>query len=219
MSGGAGSWVQSFGSAVAARTALALGKYNAKVAKANAERDRLAAENEAQQQERLAVALQDDLALSQQAAVWNTQQLEEAFLKQEGAARAVIGASGLAFEGSPLAVLEENARQGEIKKLVSNFQAKLQQRALGEQITQRRYAAELARFGGAERVRLGGQQAALARFASREQANTLIFQSIGQAGLGASQQSGAGTGATGEGRTPSLLVPSNSTQNQEILLR
>lgn len=219
MAGGAGSWVQSFGSAVAARTALELGKYNAKVAKANAERDRLAAENEAQQQERLVVSLQDDIVLSQQSAAWNTQRLEDALLKQEGQARAVVGASGLAFEGSPLAVLEENARQGEIKKLVLNFQAKLQQRAIGEQITQRQYAAELARFGGAERVRLGGQQAALARFAAKEQANTLIFQSIGQAGLGASQQASAGTGAAGGGQTPSLLVPSNTTQNQEILLR
>lgn len=157
-----GSFAQIAGGIMQALQAKSLGRYNARVAEYNAQAEAWALEIEAQQHERLAQLSEYDLLISAAAANYRDRQILTEARRLEGTARARIGASGLAFTGSPLAVLEANAREAEEARLVSRYQASLEQRAIREDITQREYAAALARYGMGERLRLGRQESALA---------------------------------------------------------
>lgn len=175
----AGTVVQTAGQVYSAIQAQALGQYNAAAAKATAQSQAYQLEIESSQQERLAdIAIQEQ-GLVAEAAAFREARLQEQFARLEGTARARIGASGVAFAGSPLYVMEESARQQTMAVLVSQYETKLQQRALGEAITQHRYAAELARYGVSERLRVGGQQATLAGFTAGNQASANLLGASG----------------------------------------
>lgn len=186
-SSAAGSVVQTAGQIFSAIQAQALGQYNAAAAKATAQADAYRLEIDAAQQERLAVIAEQEAVLAAEAGAFREARMQEQFARVESAARARVGASGITQTGSPLYVLEESARQSEMAVLVSQYQTKLQQRALGETQTQHLYAAELARYGVSERLRVGGQQATLAGFTAGNQASANLLGASGGLLKGAAQ--------------------------------
>lgn len=194
-----GTGLQLIGTIYSAVQAQQMGRYNAQVAQANAQQEAFSLLNEAQQRERLAGMLDEEAAFIASMQAFQQAQLNDALMRQEGETVAQIGASGVGFRGSPIAVLEENARQGQIQALLLKQQAALQTRAVREEQTQQRYAAALARFGATERLRLGTQQAGMARYEGQQQMASSILQ-------------GAGALATGVGRYQHLQA------RQEILM-
>jgi hypothetical protein len=135
--------------------------YNAKVAEANAQAQAQAAQIEALQYDRQAQLSREDAVLLRQAQTWREARQGEQQAAVLGQTRAIIAASGLQMEGSPLAVYEETLRQHSLDTLAQRYQTRVQERAVGEQATQQAYAATMARYGGGERLRIGGQQAGL----------------------------------------------------------
>ena len=182
-----GSVVQAAGQVYAAIQAQQLGTYNEAAARANAQAEAYKLQIDAAQQERLAVIAQQEMGLVEEAAAFREARMQEQFARLEGTARARIGASGVAFSGSPLYVLEESARQSQMALLVSQYETKLQQRALQEAVTQHKYGAELARYGVGERLRVGAQAATLAGFTAGSQASANLFGAAGSVAKGAAQ--------------------------------
>jgi hypothetical protein len=183
----AGTGLQVAGQIYGAVEASRIGRYNARVARANAQQEAFGAINEALQHERLASMLHDEEAFVESMRLFQQARLDESLDNIEGEAVARIGASGLAVRGSPLAVLEENARQGQIRRLVIDHQARLQTRALREEQVQQRYAAAQLRFGAGQRLRLGRQQGDFARLEGRNRAIGNIFGAVGDVATGASR--------------------------------
>lgn len=190
--------LQMAGQIYSAIQARQLGRYNAQVAQVNAQQDAMALMNEAGQRERLASMLQDELAYIASVRQFEQQQLDASLSRQTGAMEAQIGASGLAMSGSPLAALEEQARQGQIQKLTNDLQAKLQLRAVGEERAQQLYQADLARFGAGDRLRIGGQQAGLLNYETRQRATANVLGAAGTAIEGATMYNYMRTRATAE---------------------
>ena len=183
----AGATVQVIGQIYAAMQAAKMGEYNEAVARANAQAQAYQQEINAAQQERLADIAQQDILISQEAAAFREARIRDQAAQLEGSLVARIGASGLVASGSPLYVLEENARQAEMAVLVSNYQARLEQRALREEVVQHNYAALLSNFAAGERLRVGGQQAEMARYDAGQTASAGILGATGSAIRGGSQ--------------------------------
>lgn len=183
----AGTGMQLFSQIQAARQAAKIAEHNARVAEANAQAQANAAEIEAQQQLRLAELDRQDILLSEQAALYRAARQREQGERILGSARAIIAASGLMLEGSPMAVLEETARQQEMDILASQYQARVQARAAGESATMREYAAEVARYGGRERLRVGRAQAGLVRAGGDDAERAGYLRAAGTAAQGLSQ--------------------------------
>lgn len=154
---------QAVGQIKAASDAAAVGRYNARAAGATAQREAIAAEIEATQQERLASIAEQDITLARQAQTYREARLRDQQERLLGTSRAIVAASGLMLDGSPLAVYEETLRQSELDILATRYETALRVRASGEEATQRRYAADVLRYGGAERLRVGGVQGSLLR--------------------------------------------------------
>jgi hypothetical protein len=156
---------------LAAKRAKRIAEYNADITEANAQAQAQAAEVEAQQYIRRAALTQRELAeaevLTQQAQAYREARQQEQDARILGQTRAIIGSSGLMQGGSPWAVYEETARQQALDVLATRYQSALQLRqqrqAAQDQITQDEYAAQLARYGAGERLRVGGAQAGLLR--------------------------------------------------------
>lgn len=148
---------------VAHQRAQRIAAYNAEVAEANATAQAQAAELEALQATRQATMTRQDEQLAQEAQAWRAARQREEQGRLLGQTRAIIGASGLLMEGSPMAVYEETVRQYGLSTAAQQYQTRLQQRALEDQATQQDYAAQLSRYGAGERLRVGGQQAGLIR--------------------------------------------------------
>lgn len=176
--------LQMAGQIYSAIQAQKLGRYNAQVAEVNAQQDAFALLGEAQQRERLAAMLQDELAYIESVRAFELSQLESTLDRQEGAIEAKVGASGLAMSGSPLAALEEHARQGQIQQLTLDLQHKLQLRAVGEERTQQLYSAELARFGAGQRLTIGRQQSSLIGYEAGQRSTAGILGAVGEASQG-----------------------------------
>lgn len=180
----AGTGLQIGASIMAALEAKRIGKYNAKVARANAQQEAYNALNEAAQQERIATIIGQEIDTLQEIQAFNEMRLSETLQRQEGRLRAMVGASGLAFEGSPVAALEESARQGHIQVLTQRYQTLRETRALQEEQTQRKYAATLARFYAGDRIRLGNQRATLIKAGAQQQFTAGLLSAAGQAASG-----------------------------------
>lgn len=165
--GAAGSGLEAFADIAqaiqAGKRAKAVANYNADVSEANAQAAAQAAEVESHQYLRQAELARQDQVLAQQANMYRTQRQREQQARIIGQTRAIMGASGLMLGGSPMAVLEETARQQELDILAGDYATKLQMRASGEQATQAEYASQMALYGGQERLRIGRQGAALSR--------------------------------------------------------
>lgn len=184
----AGSVMQVVGQIYSAMQAARMGEYNAAVAQANAQGQAYQFEIDALQQERLAAIAEQDILLSQEAAAFREAQLRQQAERIEGQATARYAASGVAVTtGSPLYVLDENARQAEMAVLVSNYTASLEQRALREEVTQHTYGATLARFGARERLRIGSDQAGLAQYEGQSAATAGYLGASGSLLQGASR--------------------------------
>jgi hypothetical protein len=168
--GGAGTLLGAIGGLMAARQAKKAGNYSAQVATRNAQAAADAAEIEAQQRERNASIVLQDIFLARQ----SQEEQESAQRDQQayvaGQTRAIIGASGVMMTGSPLAVYEAQLQQSERQIFAGRYKADLQERALRDQATMEGYAADVARYGAAERLRVGAGQAKLARYAGEQQA-------------------------------------------------
>lgn len=175
----AGAIATIIGTIQAAKAAQSAAKYNAKVAENNAKRDQLAAEVEAQQQERLALLAEEDIRISQQSQAFRERRQREQQARVLGLSRAVVGASGLQLTGSPLATYENTVRQTEYDILVGRYEARLRERAFGEEATQRRYGAEIKRYEGREGLRVGRVQAGLLRSAGNQAAAAGYIQAAG----------------------------------------
>lgn len=162
-----------------ASAAQRIARYNAAVADANAERQAQAAEIEAGQFERQAdLSRQDEVAL-RQAQAYREARTREQHARILGVSRAIVASSGLLLTGSPLAVFEETVRQQELDILTQRYQGALQARALGEDVTQREYAADVVRYSGAERLRIGRQQAATLRAQGDEAGRGGLLRAVG----------------------------------------
>lgn len=146
---------------VASKRARRIADYNAQVTGANAQAQAQAAEIEALQHTRQAAFAEQDQAVLQQAQVWRDQRAEERQAFLLGTSRAVIGASGLMASGSPLLVMEETVRQQALDTLAEHYSTALQVRASQVQAEEARYAAEVARYGAGERLRVGRAAAGL----------------------------------------------------------
>lgn len=191
---GYGTYAQALGSVAAvvgqlysATQAAKLGEYNAAIAEQNAQTEAYRLQIDAQQQSRLAVIAQQEQEIVASAAAFKEARFREQFARLQGELVARVGASGIGFEGSPLYVMEENLRQAEMQVLVDRYSAQLQQRALGEEVIQRQYAAQLAQYGVSERLRIGEQQSGLARFAGQAQATSNLLAASGEAVKGSAQ--------------------------------
>jgi hypothetical protein len=156
---------------LAAKRAKRIAEYNADITAANAEAQANAAEIEAQQYQRRAALARRELAeaevIATQAHAYREERQREQNARILGQTRAIVASSGLMMSGSPLAVYEETARQQQLDLLATRYQTQLQLRqqraATEEQITQDAYAAQLARYGAGERLRVGRAQGGLLR--------------------------------------------------------
>jgi hypothetical protein len=183
-----GSWAQAagsiasvFGQMYAAQQSRELGKYNAQVAKNNAQAEAQQLQLEAVQQRRLAAIAEQEQEIVASSAAWQEVRFREGFARLYGQSQAVAAASGISLENSsPLFVMHENVRQAELQVLAQRYNTALQQRAIGEEIVQRRYAATLADFSAGERLRVGSQQAGLASYMGNLQASKGMFGASGE---------------------------------------
>lgn len=164
---GAGAGLEAFAQIAqgiqAAKRAKAVANYNAEVTEANARAASQAAEIEAQQLVRQAAIAQQDVLLLEQGQAYREARLREQHERILGQTRAIVASSGIMMSGSPLRVYEESVRQQEMDLLTTRYQSRLQVRAAQEAGTQAEYQAALARYGGAERLRIGKQQAGAIR--------------------------------------------------------
>lgn len=179
--GAAGTGAQLGGTIFQALEAGRIGKYNQRIARANAQQQAYSDLNEAQQHDRLAAMLLDELDVVEASTTFTLSAVRERAEHEQGMAQALLGASGLAFTGSPLAVLDAGRHKAAEEALAVRYQGQLQLRAVREQETQERYAATLARFGSGERLRLGNQQAAGVGFETTERQLAQGFAGTGQA--------------------------------------
>jgi hypothetical protein len=170
----------------ASRRAKRVSEYNARVIEEQSRAAAQAADIEALQYERQAQIAEQDALLLEQASTYQQARLREQHERVLADTRAIVASSGLLMRGSPLRVYEETARQQERDVLALQYQTKLQQRALQMQGQEAQYAASLARYGGAERLRVGGQQAAATRaMRERGQVAAGLLRGISTAAQGA----------------------------------
>jgi hypothetical protein len=174
---GAGTYASAFGtvlstvgSLMAARSAKRAASYNAQVISRNAQSQADALEMEAAQRDRNAAIILQDIFLSRQAQEQQEQTQRDQQEYIAGQTQAIIGASGLLMRGSPLAVYEANLQHSERQILAGRYKADLQERALRDQATMEGYAADVARYGAGERLRVGAGQARLAQYSGSQQA-------------------------------------------------
>lgn len=175
------------GTIMQARQARKAASYNEEVLRRNAQAAAQAEENEAQQRMRNAAILLQDIGILRQA---QAEQERHAERQQEAIAsstRAIIGASGLMMTGSPLAVYEHNLRESQRDIMASRYRADLQERALRDQAVMEGYAAEMARYGAGERLRVGAAQGLLARYGGSRQAGAGIASGLARLGTGAAR--------------------------------
>jgi hypothetical protein len=187
LTSGAGTLLSTIGSLMAARQAKKAAEYNAQVVSRNAQAQADVLEIEAQQRERNASIVLQDIFLSRQAQEEqeSAQRDQQAYLVSQ--TRAIIGASGLMMSGSPLAVYEAQLHQSERQILAGRYKADLQERALRDQATMEGYAADVARYGAGERLRVGAGQAKLARYAGAQQAAASRMEAFGGIASGAAR--------------------------------
>ena len=157
------------GSLLAGKQAKKASQYTARVMERNAQAAASVLENEAEQRERNAELLFNDILLAKQAQKHEEAQMR---LRQDytaGQTRAIIGASGLMMRGSPMAAYAFNLQQSERDILASRYKVDLQERALRDQALMEGYGASLKRHEAGERLRVGSTQSALARYGGSQQ--------------------------------------------------
>lgn len=183
----AGSLAQLVAQIKAGSDAWRIAQYNADVAEVNAQAYANANEIEARQYLRQAAEARQDQLLIEQAQKYREARTREQHERILGTSRAIIASSGLMMSGSPLAVFEASARQQELDILAQRYQAAIAVRAAGDQATQAEYAAEVARYGAGERLRVGRLQSGLLRAQGEEAFTAGLLSATGTAVKGTTQ--------------------------------
>lgn len=175
------------GQILAASQAKKAAAYNADVANRNAQAAADAAEIEAQQHERQAAIATQDILLARQAQQWKEDQQRAQQQYVAGQTQAILGASGLLMRGSPLAAADYTLQQQEKTILAGRYQAHLQERALEDERVMQGYAADVSRYGGAERLRVGKAAGAMALYQGGQQAFASTIGAVGTLASGAAR--------------------------------
>jgi hypothetical protein len=176
---GAGSVLSFIGQLMSARQAKRAAEYNAQVASRNAQAAANAAEIEAGQHERQMAIAAQDILLTRQAQQWQEAQQRIAQEYTAGQTRAIVGASGLMMRGSPLAAYEFGMQQQEKAILAGRYTATLRERALEDERVMQRYAADVARYGAGERLRIGKAAAGMSTYEGDQRAAAMTTGAFG----------------------------------------
>jgi hypothetical protein len=163
-----GGEMEAYGQIRAGQIAANVHEYNAQAATETARQTWEARNVERQLAERNAVVADQEAQFALQVAAFNEarQRTHAGYIQAQ--ARASVGASGVTFDGSPLAVLATNAREAEMDALSLRFQGELQARAKREAATLYRYNATLRTIEGQQALRAGERTATLERYAGSE---------------------------------------------------
>lgn len=103
---------------------------------------------QAAQAEAQAKALEQQARADQQASAFEQQQERRKQELAQSAARAQVGASGVAFSGSPATVLTANAGQGQLDIEAIQYGSQLRQNNLGTQASISRFQGKQAKTAG-----------------------------------------------------------------------
>jgi hypothetical protein len=169
--GGLGLAVAIAGVAIAAAGTTVSVVQQQQVAKANqrllnrqAENEATAAGIDAQQRDQASALAEQEAAREADAQKFRERRERERQRFLTGHIRATTAASGLLLEGSPLFVLHEQLRQTELGLLAGRAESEARQVALRREGQQQAYAADVTRFAGANRLRLGRFAAGLTAY-------------------------------------------------------
>jgi len=179
--------------------------YNAAVARQNATLNQQADETEAQQADYNATIAEQDASVASRAAAFREQQSRLAFARQQGQNRAVIGASGVTYAGSPLQVLSDNALEAEKQALVIRYSGELDALANQRRAALFTYGGAVKRWQGRRALLVGEEEAAGQEYAGKMAKIASYFQVVGDivsgasGGVGMSGGMGAAGGAGGAG--------------------
>lgn len=181
---GAGTILGFVGSMLAARSAKKATEYNSEILERNAQAAANAQEIEAQEHLRNQAILLGDITMVRQAQAEQERSQRLVQEHQAGMTRAIVGSSGLLMRGSPLAVYETNLRESQREILAGRYRADVQERALRDQAVMQGYAAQMARYGAGERLRVGKAQGALARYGGGQQQFATTLGAFGNLAAG-----------------------------------
>lgn len=154
-------------------------RVNARALKAQAQAEAEAANLEALQQDRAAQQAEQEAQREAEYQEFRERREREQQRFLAGSIIARTAASGLLLEGSPLFVLEENLRQAELGILIGRTESEARQRALRTEGTTRGFAADVTRFQGAQRLRLGRLGAGIQRFQGEQAFQAGLLRSGG----------------------------------------
>lgn len=137
----AGAGVQMFAVLQQAQTQSAISRFNARVARRNAEQDALLLERDA--------SIADlDAEQERTARDFDVKTRRKIFSRIRARRRSQIGASGLEFSGSPLVVAADEAREMELDIAALEFVSEAREAALRDDAGLLRFHAEERRRGG-----------------------------------------------------------------------
>jgi 2-methylaconitate cis-trans-isomerase PrpF len=145
-------------SSIAARN---VAKANAAIVRANATVEQQAAYTEADQLDFNATLAREDATLAEQAAAFRVRQARLLASRRASQNLAVIGASGVTVEGSPLEVLLDQAYQDETEARLLHYQGQLEVLARTREADVAGYQAQVRRTTGQRSLLVGERQAGL----------------------------------------------------------
>lgn len=163
------------GTAISAVSALNQGKTQADVTLTNAKlqaRERIA---QAQMAERGALEAIQEASAEREAGAYEEARQREHDVAYQATQRAMAGASGLEFTGSPMLIMVETARQQALDRLALRHASETRAREAEDAAVMQRYQAGELRQGAALGLDLGRYQAKVARRAGEAQAIASLF--------------------------------------------
>lgn len=163
-----GGEVEAYGQIRAGQIAKNIHEFNAQAITETANDQVQALEIARQLGERNAAMAEQDALFAKQVAAFNERRFRTQFAAQQSQARAMVGASGVTFEGSPLAVLANSAREAEMDAMTIRFQGELAARAKTEEARLLRYQASLRPIEAQQVRRAAERGAILERYAGSE---------------------------------------------------
>lgn len=142
-------------------------RFNAAIARINAQAETDALENQALQAEIVAQMADQDATLARQATAFAVRQQRTLFKQAQGQTRAAIGASGVTMQGTPLNILAEQSYQAGLEIWKTKYTGQLAAREATSRASEARFQAELLRFGGRRALTVGQAQSRLYKFGGK----------------------------------------------------
>jgi hypothetical protein len=198
-----GEFIQGLGYFSAGIAAKRTSRFNAAMARINAQAEADALENQALQAEIVAQMADQDAQLARQATAFAVRQQRRIFKQVHGQTRAAIGASGVTMQGTPLDILAEQSYQAGLEIWKTKFEGQLAEREARSRASEARFQAELLRFGGRRVLTVGQMQSSLfkyegkmAQIASYLQVAGSVVRGVsgGMSGMGGGGGTGGGSG-------------------------